>query len=265
MNIGVIGVGYVGRAVVSSYPRHKIFINDPKFVEEKNYVSLDVMLSLTDAIFICVPTPQNSTGACDTLILESVLIKIKESGYNKPVVIKSTAPPDFYSAWQSLLPNIAHVPEFLTAARAEFDYVNPHKIVVGCLPDMRSAIADVLMSSMINFERVRIEYCSIAEAAFFKYLANNMLAIKVVVNNEFAELANAMGLDWSVVSNIAKSDSRLGNTHWSVPGPDGQKGFGGACFPKDTQALLYQAQQQSIKLNVLQSAVDKNNQLRKKI
>lgn len=263
MNIGVIGVGYVGKAVVSSYPRHKIYINDPKYSTEKNYVSVSAMADIVDAVFVCVPTPQDQNGACETAILSGVLEQLLNLGYHKPVIVKSTAPPVFYQQWQQRMPNLAHVPEFLTAARAEFDYVNPHKIVVGCAPELHSTVADVLMASMINFERVRIEYCSIAEAAFFKYLANNMLAIKVVVNNEFAELASKLGIDWQVVSNIAKTDSRLGNTHWQVPGTDGQKGFGGACFPKDTSAIIYQATQAGADVSVLSAAVAKNKQLRK--
>ena len=159
---------------------------------------------------------------------------------------------------------LAHVPEFLTQARARYDYVNPHKIVVGCRPDIRHEVTDVLMNSAINFDRVNIEYCSIQEASFFKYLANTMLAIKVIANNEYKQLADQLGVNWSAITDIARTDYRLGATHWSVPGPDGEPGFGGACFPKDTAALSYIAKQYDVSLDVLDTAIERNQKLKEK-
>jgi nucleotide sugar dehydrogenase len=158
--------------------------------------------------------------------------------------------------------NLAHVPEFLTQARAKFDYVNPHKIVVGCRKKLRDEVTDILMSSAVNFDRVKIEYCSIEEASYFKYMANCMLAMKVIVNNELYALAHALDLDWDKLSNIAKADSRLGNTHWAVPGPDGKHGYGGACFPKDTAALNYLAQGQQVDMPMLSTAIKSNKKYR---
>jgi len=118
------------------------------------------------------------------------------------------------------------------------------------------------MDSMINFERVRIEYCSIAEASFFKYMANSMLAMKVIINNELADLAERMGISWEAVSAIAKTDSRLGSSHWRVPGDNGELGYGGACFPKDTAALKNLADQNGAELSVLEAVMFKNHKLR---
>lgn len=256
MRIGVVGFGYVGSAVAASYPT-EVAIHDPKYPEKS--VAINTLKYSCDAIFVCVPTPSCNNG-CDTSILEQVLLEL--SGYNGIVIVKSTAPPAWYAAAELNYPiKLAHVPEFLTQARAKFDYVNPHKIVVGCRNNLREQVADVLSTSAINFERVDIEYCSIAEASFFKYMANNFLAMKVVMNNEFAQLANSLNVDWNKVSTIAKTDSRLGNTHWAVPGADGA-GFAGACFPKDTEALLAIAREQSINMTMLATAVTTNTALR---
>ena len=135
--------------------------------------------------------------------------------------------------------------------------------MVGCKPELQDVIVGVLEASAINFDRLHnIEFCSIAEASFFKYMANNMLAMKVVMNNEFAELAGAMELNWEEIANIAKTDSRLGNTHWAVPGPDGNYGFGGACFPKDTEALQVIAREENVELTMLATAINTNNSIR---
>lgn len=262
LKIGIVGFGYVGKAVAASYPNAVLFINDPKYTTDSKYAKIEIIKDQCDAIFVCVPTPQSNAGECDTSILNQVLEQL--IGTKAVVICKSTAPPEYYWIKQNDITNLAHVPEFLTQARAEYDYVNPHKIVVGCDERLRMRVADVLMSSMINFERVKIEYCNIAEASFFKYLANNMLAIKVVMNNEFAELANSLGLDWNKIAEMAKTDPRLGTSHWRVPGDDGEFGFGGACFPKDTQALKYQAQKHNVDTSILNAAVSKNYRMRMK-
>jgi UDPglucose 6-dehydrogenase len=57
-------------------------------------------------------------------------------------------------------------------------------------------------------------------------------------------------------------DRRIGDSHTQVPGPDGYYGFGGACFPKDTEALLKYSEDRGINLNTLGAAVKKNTLLR---
>jgi UDPglucose 6-dehydrogenase len=259
MKIGIIGNGYVGSAVAASYPDDKILINDPKLGSES--VPIDKLRDKCRAIFVCVPTPQSDSGECDTTILKQVLTSL--SGYTGIVVAKSTASPVVYKQLEQELDlNLAHVPEFLTQARAKFDYVNPHKIVVGCRKKLRDEVTDILMASAVNFDRVRIEYCSIEEASYFKYMANCMLAMKVIVNNELYDLAQALDLDWDRLSGIAKTDSRLGNTHWAVPGPDGSRGYGGACFPKDTAALNHLAESQGINMPMLSTSIKSNKRYR---
>lgn len=260
MKIGIIGYGYVGSAVAASYPDDKILINDPKHPIKSR--SISYLKKHCRAIFVCVPTPQTETGDCDTTILKEVIAEL--SDYTGLVISKSTASPTVYQMLEDQHNiKLAHVPEFLTQARAKFDYVNPHKIVVGCKESLRSDVAEVLMSSAINFNRVNIEYCSIAEASFFKYLANTMLAIKVIMNNEFYQLSNKLNISWDSVTKIAKTDYRLGATHWQVPGPDGSFGFGGACFPKDTEALSHLAKQQKVPMTVLETAIKTNYNLKK--
>ena len=86
--------------------------------------------------------------------------------------------------------------------------------------------------------------------------------MKVVINNEYYAVCRALGIDWDSVAKIAQTDPRLGNTHWAVPGPDGQRGFGGACFPKDTAALLSLSRFLGVEATVLAAAVARNQQLR---
>ena len=58
-------------------------------------------------------------------------------------------------------------------------------------------------------------------------------------------------------------DNRLGDTHWQVPGPDGDYGFGGHCLPKDTNAIKYEANSFGVKTKVLDTILKKNDKIRK--
>ena len=262
MKIGIVGYGYVGSAVASSYQDNRVMINDPKYMD----ISVDIatLKKKCEAIFVCVPTPENKNGECNTGILESVLKDLK--GYTGIVIAKSTAGPGVYCRLEkeSKL-KLAHVPEFLTQARAKYDYVNPHKILVGCKKKLREDVAEILMNSAVNFDRINIEYCSIEEASYFKYMANCTLAMKVIINNEFYDLAQRLNLNWDTLTNIAKSDYRLGATHWAVPGPDGSRGYGGACFPKDTAALAKIAEDLGVEMSVLDAVITKNYHYRNSI
>ena len=76
------------------------------------------------------------------------------------------------------------------------------------------------------------------------------------------QLAKVHGYDWNKLRSLIDTDERIGKSHTRVPGPDSTLGFGGMCFPKDTVAFLEYARQQSVQLNVLDSAVKKNLLLR---
>ena len=156
---------------------------------------------------------------------------------------------------------MVHAPEFLTAANAVKDYLNPQKIVIGCDQPIHDEVYKYIVTDKITWAG-KPEYCSVAEASFFKYLANTMLAMKVIMNNEFYDVAQGLALDWNSLTSIASTDSRLGNTHWAVPGPDGRRGFGGACFPKDTTALESIAKKIAVETTMLSTAISTNKKYR---
>jgi UDPglucose 6-dehydrogenase len=106
-----------------------------------------------------------------------------------------------------------------------------------------------------------------------KYVTNCMLAVKVSFANEIAHICEALdndglNIDYDKVVEYAKFDRRLGDSHWSVPGPvpthDGRyvRGFGGHCFPKDINALMSVARSYGINPIVMKAAWDKNLELR---
>jgi UDPglucose 6-dehydrogenase len=92
------------------------------------------------------------------------------------------------------------------------------------------------------------------------------LASKVIFFNEIHSIYEKLDVkdSWESVMNIISKDSRIGDSHMNVPGHDGRKGFGGACFPKDSLALIKFADSLNINLNSLITTVKVNNKIRSK-
>jgi UDPglucose 6-dehydrogenase len=98
-----------------------------------------------------------------------------------------------------------------------------------------------------------------------KYCINSFLATKVTFMNEMYDvLKAAKGTDWQTFSKIIQSDPRLGKTHMKVPGHDGQRGYAGSCFPKDTNALAWFAREiLNTPFTQLETSIEINEKLRK--
>ena len=162
---------------------------------------------------------------------------------------------------QESYPNLVHAPEFLTAANAEIDYRSgKFAIIGGAVSAYRNEAERIIKITQTSLNSVL--HCSIQEAALAKYSINSFLATKVVFMNELALLANELDCDWETIRNAVTLDKRIGLSHMQVPGPDGDYGFGGMCFPKDTSALLKCAEEVDAKLSVLDTAVKTNLILR---
>ena len=80
--------------------------------------------------------------------------------------------------------------------------------------------------------------------------------------NEFKRLADAEGIEWKDLAYLAQHDGRIGYSHMAVPGPDGQYGWGGACFPKDIAAIQEEALDLGISLELLARVEDINKKHR---
>lgn len=244
MKIGIIGLGFVGSAVAYAHRHHELVIRDPKLNLES--ATLDE-IHVCDAVYVCVPSPKAANGSCDTSCVESVLKELKN--YTSVIICKSTVPPSVYVQLQQQYTNIVHSPEFLTAANAVNDYISAEWILVGGNEPWSQRAIEVIKSSDVAAENYITT--NIQTAALFKYLANSFLATKVTFMNDFYHLAKSLGVDWQDITRIGVLDSRLGTSHWAVPGPDGQFGYGGACFPKDVDAIIKQAEQLDVDLHVL--------------
>jgi UDPglucose 6-dehydrogenase len=264
MKIGIIGFGYVGQAIGWAHRSDDLIIRDPKL---ENSADLNKFKDC-DAIYVCVPTPARGNliedGHCDSSILEQTVKELLFVLINNsiPIICKSTAPPSVYERLQKEYPNLVYAPEFLTQSDATTDYANANSCIIGGDYDWAVKAREVIRHGRPMVQE-KFTIVSIKTAALFKYMANGYLAAKVTFMNDFKQLADAEGVDWSDLKYLAEQDGRLGYTHLDVPGPDGQYGWGGACFPKDIAAIITEAIDLDVDLELLGRIEDINKKHRK--
>lgn len=260
MKIGIIGFGFVGQAVGWVYKDTDLVIRDPKL---DNSASLDKFTD-RDAIFICVPSSSTDDGHCDTSILEQVLkelLFVKIQNPNCIFISKTTAPPAVYKKLQEDFPNLVHSPEFLTQSNAVIDYKNAQYCVLGGNYEWAVKSREILQfGRKLNYDKLII--VNIETAALYKYMMNSYLATKVTFMNDFKKIADVLGIDFKDLTYLASYDDRIGKTHMQVPGPDGQYGWGGDCFPKDIAAIIEHGLDFGVDLELLGKVEDINKKHR---
>ena len=268
MKIGIVGQGYVGTAIKGGFEKHYELETYDKFSSSKSTCNLHDLVLLCDVIFVCVPTPMNKDGSCHIDIVEEVILEINEisiSSESKPtVVIKSTVPPGTTDRLHRKCKGVDIIfnPEFLTEATFIEDFKNQNRIILGGIRRGTNKLRQVYSKV---FPRTTIVKTGAKHAEMVKYFTNCFLATKVSFANEMKMLCDELDLDYDKVVEYATYDERLGKTHWAVPGPDGELGFGGHCLPKDLNALISVAVDNSLGLyiNVLSGVLETNNKVRK--
>jgi UDPglucose 6-dehydrogenase len=149
-----------------------------------------------------------------------------------------------------------------SVANAVNDYANADYCVLGGDYDWAVKAREVIQHGRpMVYDKFTI--VPIKVAALFKYMMNSYLATRVTFMNDFKRLADAEGVEWKDLEYLAQHDGRIGYSHMAVPGPDGQYGWGGACFPKDVAAILEEALDLDVELELLGRVEDINKQHRK--
>ena len=217
-----------------------------------------------DLLFFCLPTPLNHDGTCYTKILEDTIRKCS----NPYKIIRSTVPVGF-----SVKHGCYFMPEFLTEARWENDFRSTKEWIVGIPTGSSAAITDIQrhefktrISKLIKrshkngaIDSPTVVFCDTNEAEMLKLMKNCFLSAKVSMMNEFHDFCNATNTNYNTVIELAKKDARMGTSHFQVPGPDGRRGFGGTCFPKDTHSLYCQMNAHGVVPYVFQAVLTRND------
>lgn len=264
--IGIIGQGFVGSAVYEGMKNHfEVLAYDKDVNKFSNVKSIQEVVSRSEITFLCVPTPMRKNGSCDLTIVRNALNEIAMiaafEGQKYIVVLKSTVPPGTTEQLNSEYPNLDIVfnPEFLTEANAVDDYKNQNRIIVGGERPSSTKVKAIFAKA---FPKVPIIKTSSTIAETIKYVTNTFLAMKVSYANEIYNLCKTMNIDYDKVIEYARYDERLGNSHWSVPGTDGDFGFSGSCFPKDVQALIFLSNELNVPMKMLEAAWEVNLRVR---
>jgi UDPglucose 6-dehydrogenase len=222
--IGIIGYGMVGQAVEYGFSKTKVFVCDPKY----NHVTIKGLCLLNpEAIFVCLPTPTDDNNYS---LLTSVLDKIFDMNYQGLVIVKSTILPKYLEKY-----DVVYNPEFLSRSTSKNDFINPHLLI---LSGKKSEQALQLYTKYSVVDTKNVYITDINTASFLKYVMNTFYATKVTFMNSMYDVAKEMNVNYDEAIDILSKHPWMGTNHFKVPGPDGKRGFGGPCLPKDTECLV---------------------------
>ena len=237
----VVGCGFVGETVAKSLEadEQEVVRIDPKYNDNK------IMHYLTEAkgAVVAVPTP-TVDGKCDDSAIRQVLSELG----NMPVLLKCTVPPYMLEQYG---PNVTYNPEFLRAKTAEEDFANQQHFILGgtqmqCF--FWKQIFSYLDTEFIETDRTT--------ASMVKYVHNNWLALKVAF---FHEIFYNVGDKYNheAMTDILSKFENIGPSHMTAPNDEGLLGFGGHCFPKDTEAFY-----EFTCSDIVKQMIETNNRLR---
>ena len=259
--LGIVGWGFVGKAVDYAFTTDNVdkFIVDPKY--NSNTLN-DLVEWQPNIVFICAPTPSNDDGSVDVSIIRETVAALL-AGSSSFIVIKSTMTPDTIQEVCLHDGRIVYNPEFLTESNSKADFVTSRFNLIGCTDPGAATYLEGVYSNFSICNGMQSITMSPVEASFFKYTLNTFLAMKVTYMNELKQVMDEYGGSFNNLSRALGVDGRMGHTHMKIPGTDGKKGFGGACFPKDLDAFIhFVGNKTSQDFTLLKEVREVNNKIR---
>lgn len=220
MRIGIIGCGVVGgalRAWLEDFTDHDVLIRDPGLNRMDEFDGVD-------AVFVSIPVPISKQGQ-DISGLIDVCAYAKK--FTNNIFIRSTVLPGTNDKLGTY-----SMPEFLTERTSFTDFCEQETVIIGSSDEK---VLDLVYE--IFEEQKSIEYVSNVEAELIKYTHNCFGAMKVTYFNIIHDLCKSLGADFQEVKKYSMMTGFIEPTHTMVPGPDGEFGFGGKCFPENIETM----------------------------
>ncbi|QLH81515.1 UDP-glucose 6-dehydrogenase AglM [Halosimplex pelagicum] len=224
----------------------------------------------TDVTFLALPTPSEADGAIDLAYMEAGAASLGEALAEKDddhlVVVKSTVVPG--STEEVVAPaieeasgktagegfHVAMNPEFLRMGTAVEDFLDPQKVVFGARePAAYDTLGDVFAPLVAESDAAVVE-TGLREAEMIKYANNGFLAAKVSLINDIGNICKEFDVDAYEVADAIALDDRIGGKFLRSG-----LGWGGSCFPKDTNAIIAAARDAGYEPPVLEAAVEVND------
>ena len=222
-------------------------------------------LDQAEVVFITVSTPMNPDGSIDYSAIKNSLDTLEKITYYKPkkplVVIRSTAVSGTTDDLEKKYDfNFVFNPEFLTEKNALKDMMNTDRIIIGANREEDYKKLEEVYKPI--FSDAKYIHVNRKTSEMIKYTANVMLTSQIGIANEIYQICKRLDIDYNVVKDVVLLDDRIGK-NISVPGPDGDLGFGGKCFPKDLNALIHLARNNRYRPYLLEEVWRLNQRLRK--
>lgn len=238
--IGIIGLGFVGEAMLQSFRAKNIDVTGYDKYKNGGIGDFNDIINC-DIVFLCLPTLfSDETQTYDKTSIHEVCINLEQSNYKGVVVLKSTVEPETTNklADKYNYLKIFHNPEFLTARTAFEDFHNQTHIVIGYGPNVNNGDLRLTHFYSEYYPNAEISICSAIESESMKIFCNSFYASKIMLFNEYYLICQKNGSDFNKIKSIMLKNKWINEKHTDVPGHDGLLGYGGACFPKDIKALL---------------------------
>jgi UDPglucose 6-dehydrogenase len=254
MNIGIIGLGIVGSAVKYGLEKlgHTIFVHDIKF-----NTNVEIVLN-TEVCFICVPTPSNEDGSCNTTIVEKVVGELQDNNYNGIIALKSTVKPEttekLIKQYINKNNKICFVPEFLRERCAIADFTENHDI---CIVGTHSN--DIFEKIKLCHGHYPKQFFKLipTEAELCKYFNNNYNTTLVTFANSFYEICKACNADYGKIKNVMVNRGHITDIY--LDANENFRGFGGPCLPKDCKAMAQLCEEKNLSVKFFHDLLEENH------
>jgi len=223
---------------------------------------LDNCIPESDLVFVAVGTPsRHGDGHADLSYVFQAVKDIAPLLKNYTVIVdKSTVPVGTARNVKRIIAeanpdadfDVASNPEFLREGAAITDFMRPDRVVIGVENERAENVLRELYRPL-NLIEAPMFFTDLESAELIKYASNAFLATKISFINEISMLCDEVGADVHAVAKGMGMDSRIGRK-FLRPGP----GFGGSCFPKDTQALVRIAQEHGVSSRIVETVIEVN-------
>jgi UDPglucose 6-dehydrogenase len=259
MKIGIVGMGVVGATLERGFVHkgHEVYTNDVK--PDIGNSTKEDLAKECDVVFICVDTPNNSQGCDLSHVYEAfndlhyhIAQGMREKILDPPVIaIKSTVIPGTVDTLYSMYPYVCSNPEFLRAASAYHDFLNPDRIMVGAHSD---EVFEVMKKVYESWNCPRF-YSTPKTVELAKYISNAFLVSKVAFSQEVRSISELLGVSAEEVMQGVCYDHRINDSHLNPV--KGKIPLDSMCLPKDMIALIMQCQKSQYNPFLLMSSAAK--------
>ena len=254
MKIGIIGLGVIGSACKYGFEKlgHNVIGHDIR-LETKIEDVLDA-----DICYVCVPTPSREDGSCDVSIVEKVVNELNDNNYKGIVAIKSTVKPTTTKTLSEKTNlTLCFVPEFLRERCAISDFTENHDLLA--VGTDSKEVFEKIKKCHGHYPKTH-SMMSPTEAELLKYYSNVYNATKIIFANEFYEICQTLGVDYSRVKDTFVKRGTTKDMYLDVN--ENFRGYGGVCLPKDTKALSSFVKELGLNLSLFETLDKENNKFK---